>query len=191
MPNYIKSGKYYYEVDKRDGKKLRISKDKYDNLSNKKIEIKNVKKTIVKKVNQKVNPKTIVKRVNQKVNPKTIVKRVNQKVNPKTIVKRVNQKVNQKVNIDNDQLNVSVMIKDKLKNMDKNKALENLIRLHFNTTNNNKLYHVDAELGRCPRTGYYIYRVDVQYIPKNGMNHVSAYSSHMVSSNKQMLKNLL
>jgi len=142
MPNYIKSGKYYYEVNKRDGKKLRISKDKYDKLSNKKV---------VKK--------------------------------PKT--------VNQKVNITNDELNVAKMIKDKLKNMDKNKALENLIRLHFDTKKGSKLYHVDAELGRCPRTGYYIYKVGVQHIPENGMNQINAYSSHMVSSNKELLKDLL
>jgi hypothetical protein len=146
MPNYIKSGKYYYEVNKRDGKKLRISKDKYAKMSNKKV----VRKS-----------------------------------------KTVNKKVNQKVNIKNDELNVAKMIKDKLKNMDKNRALENLIRLHFDTKKGSKLYHVDAELGRCPRTGYYIYKVEVQHIPENGMNQINAYSSHMVSSNKELLKDLL
>lgn len=146
MPNYIKSGKYYYDVNKRDGKKLRISKDKYVKMSNKKV---------IRK--------------------------------PKTI----NNKVNQNVNIKNNELNVAKLIKNKLKNMNKNRALENLIRLHFDTKRGSKLYHIDAELGRCPRTGYYIYHAVVQHIPNKGMNQVNAYSSYMVSSNKELLKDLL
>ena len=36
-----------------------------------------------------------------------------------------------------------------------------------------------------------IYRVDVQHIPKNGMSQINAYRSYMVSSNFEILKDLL
>ena len=55
----------------------------------------------------------------------------------------------------------------------------------------NKKYHIDAEVGKDPRSGYYIYRVDVQHIPNNGMSQINAYRSYMVSSNFEILKDLL
>jgi hypothetical protein len=36
MPNFVKSGKYYYKVNKRDGNKTRISKEEYNKQKEKK-----------------------------------------------------------------------------------------------------------------------------------------------------------
>lgn len=40
MPNFVKSGKYYYKVNKRDGNKTRISKEEYNKHKEKKLSIK-------------------------------------------------------------------------------------------------------------------------------------------------------
>lgn len=138
MPNFVKSGKYYYEVDKRNGKKMRISKDKY-----------------LKKVSSKNKLK-------------------------------INKKETKNKNLD-----ISNLIKNKVKNLNKNKLMGNLLILNFDIVKNNKKYHIDAEVGKDPRSGYYIYRVDVQHIPKNGMPQINAYRSYMVSSNFEILKDLL
>jgi len=149
MPDYIKSGKYYYEVDKRNGKKIRISKDKFNksksNKSNKSNKIKSNKSNKIK-----------------------------------------SNKIKSNKNLD-----IETLIKDKIKNINKNKLLSNLLILNFDIVKNNKKYHIDAEVGKDPRSGYYIYRVDVQHIPNNGMSQINAYRSYMVSSNFEILKDLL
>ena len=48
MPNFVKSGKYYYKVNEKSGKKTRISKDEYMKYSkSRKRIVRTAKKSIV------------------------------------------------------------------------------------------------------------------------------------------------
>ena len=57
MPDFEKSGNYYYEVNKRNGHKTRISKDRYNSEKSKKV----VRNTSTKKSSKKNNNTEIPK----------------------------------------------------------------------------------------------------------------------------------
>ena len=136
MPNFIKSGKYYYKVNKRDGNKIRISKEEFN--KHKKYKVKNK----ITKINK------------------------------------------------NKELNINNLIKNKIKKIDKSKILNSILGINFNTVKNGKTYEIYARLGRCPRTGYYIYNVNAISMSNNNMKE-EIYSRSMMSSDKNILNKLL
>ena len=148
MPNYVKSGKYFYKVNKKTGDKTRISKEEY-NVKSKK----NTNKKIVKD-------------------------------------KQINKRKLYSNKSDNSMLNMNSLIKEKLKKVNKSVLLNSMIGINFDVRRGKKLYNIKARLGKCPKSGYYVYRVNAQDVSDNSMSY-SVFSRSLISTDIDILREVI
>lgn len=150
MPNFVKSGKYFYKVNQKTGDKTRISKEEYKKRSAK--NIKNKKKKIVKN-------------------------------------KQISKKFLHNNRPGEDRLNIDALVREKLKKVDKNVLLNSIIGINFDVKKGEKLYNVKARLGKCPKSGYYVYKVNAQDVSENSMSY-SVFTRSLMSTNSYIFNDL-
>ena len=142
MPKYVKSGKYYYKVNKRTGDKIRIPKEEYVDKHKHKSSLKKpAKRTVVKKP-----------------------------VKSGTVADNINK-----------------ALKQRLTPQNKRAMLTSAIRVGTNADINNKKYHIDAIMGKCPRLGKYVYHVTAKSVSNNGLK-MEVYRRNIISNNSSIFE---
>lgn len=167
MPNFVKSGKYFYKVNQKTGDKTRISKDEY------------------KKHVSKSRKRLVTKRPSKKINKK-VQRKVERNIN-RNVMRTVNRKVIKHNVSNNSVFDVDGLIREKLRKVNRQIFLNSIISVDFDVKKGGKLYNIKARVGKCPRSGYYVYRVNAQHVSDNGMVY-SLYNRSLMSSNIDILR---